>query len=103
MTFAFVFVPDGTILIAFFNVLGSVHDSQVSEWGGIYDKLKSVCKSNGGIRIVTLALGRIDHKFLIKSPQDCLCSNKTNFFSAKKDIQTKRATTSMRLAAEWEM
>ncbi len=33
VTNVFVFVPDGTIPIAFFNVPGCVHDSQVAKWG----------------------------------------------------------------------
>ncbi len=41
VTNVFVFVPDGTIPIAFFNVPGSVNDSQVAKWGGIYEKLES--------------------------------------------------------------
>ncbi len=35
-TSVFCFCPDGTILIAFFNVPGSVHDSQVAEFDNLY-------------------------------------------------------------------
>ncbi len=49
------FVPDGTIPIAFFNVPGCAHDSQVAKWGGIYEKLESVYRSNGWICIVDSA------------------------------------------------
>ncbi len=42
VTSVFCFCPDGTISIAFFNVPGSVHDSQVAEFGKIYDKLEGV-------------------------------------------------------------
>ncbi len=59
VTNVFVFVPDGTIPIAFFNVPGCVHDSQVADWGGIYDKLESVYKSNGGVCVVDSAFGNI--------------------------------------------
>ncbi len=52
MTNVFVFVPNGTIPNAFFNICGCVHDSQVAEWGGIYEKLESVYKSNDGICVV---------------------------------------------------
>ncbi len=36
VTSVFCFCPDGTIPIAFFNLPGSVHDSQVAEYGNIY-------------------------------------------------------------------
>ena len=42
VTLVFVFCPDGTIPIAFFNVPGSVHDSQVAHWGRVYDELGAV-------------------------------------------------------------
>jgi hypothetical protein len=42
VTSIFVFCPDGTIPIAFFNVPGSVHNSQVAPWGRAYDKLGAV-------------------------------------------------------------
>ena len=42
VTSVFCFCPDGTILIAFFNVPGSVHNSLVAEFGNIYDKLEEV-------------------------------------------------------------
>jgi hypothetical protein len=43
----FCFCPDGTIPIAVFNVPGSVHDSQVAEYGNIYGKLEDVFWSIG--------------------------------------------------------
>ena len=63
VTNVFVFVPDGTIPIAFFNVPGCVHDSQVADWGGIYDKLESVYKLNGGVCVVDSAFGKITDNF----------------------------------------
>ncbi len=84
VTNVFVFVPDRTISIAFFNVLGSVLDRQVAKWGGIYDKLESVYKSNGGICIVDSAFGKIDREFLMKTSQDYLCSNKAGYLVQKK-------------------
>ncbi len=39
VTSVFCFCPDGTIPIAFFNVPGCVHDSQVAKWGDVHDKL----------------------------------------------------------------
>ena len=42
------FCPDGTIPIAFVNVPGTVHDSQVAEYGHIYDKLEFVHERDDG-------------------------------------------------------
>ena len=75
----FCFCPDGTIPIAYFNVPGSVHDSQVAEWGDIYDKLKKVYTQHGGKCTVDLAFGAKNREFLIKSSQDYLVSNSTTF------------------------
>jgi hypothetical protein len=36
-----VFVPDGTIAARALNAPGSLHESQISEWGGIYQKLQA--------------------------------------------------------------
>jgi len=47
VTSVFVFCPDGTIPIVFFNVPGSVHDSQVAHWGRVYDKLVAVYNETG--------------------------------------------------------
>jgi hypothetical protein len=38
VTSVFVFCPNGTTPIAFFNVPGSVHDSQVAYWGRFYQE-----------------------------------------------------------------
>ena len=34
------FCPDGTIPIAYVNIPGTVHDSQIADYGDIYDKLR---------------------------------------------------------------
>ncbi len=40
ITNVFVFTLDGTIIpMAYFNIPGFVHDSQVAEWGNIYVKI----------------------------------------------------------------
>ena len=54
VTSVFCSCPNGTIPIAFFYVLGSVHDSQVTDLGGIYDKLEKVFETTGGKCCVNL-------------------------------------------------
>ncbi len=42
VTLVICFCPDGMIPIIYINIPGSVHDSQVANYGNIYDKLESV-------------------------------------------------------------
>jgi len=103
VTSVFCFCLDGTIPIAFFNVPGSVHDSQVADWGDIYLKLEAVYRSMGGKCTVDSAFGQVEREFLIKSSQDDLVSSATTHREMIEDIQMKREATSMRQAAEWGM
>ncbi len=75
MTSVFVFCPNGTILIAFFNIPGAVHDSQIAHRGNIYDKLGEVYKAMGGKCAVDSAFAKVNCPFLIKSSQDILISS----------------------------
>ncbi len=74
VTPVFVFCPYGTIPIAFSNVPGSVHDSQVAHWGMVYDKLGAVYDETGGKCTVDSAFGKVNRLFLIKSSQEYLIS-----------------------------
>ena len=103
VTSVFVFCPDGTIPIAFFNVPGSVHDSQVAHWGRVYDKLEAVYDETGGKCTVDSAFGKVNKPFLIKSSQDYLVSTMPTCEEQRLDLQRKRQATSMRQAAEWGM
>jgi hypothetical protein len=69
------FCPDGSISIAFFNVPGSVHDSQVAELGKIYSKLEHVYKMTGGKCCIDSAFGNVEKEYLLKSGQDLLGSS----------------------------
>ncbi len=75
MTSVFVFCPDGTIPIAFFNVPGAVHDSHIAHWGKIYVKLDEVYKAMGGKCIVDSAFAKMNRPFLIKYSEDILVSS----------------------------
>ena len=103
VTSVFVFCPDGTIPIAFFNVPGSVHDSQVAHWGKVYDKLGAVYDETGGKCTVDSAFGKVNKPYLIKSSQDYLVSTMPTRHEQRLDLQRKRQATSMRQAAEWGM
>lgn len=99
----FVFCPDGTIPIAFMNCPGATHDSTVSEWGDIYNKLERVFEETGGICCVDSAFRMRNCPYIIKSSQNNLIGNGATLEEVRHDIARKRAATSMRQAAEWGM
>ena len=70
VTSVFCFCPDGTIPTAFFIVPGSVHDSQVAEYGNIYNKLERVFLSTGAKCCVEYVFDHVLREFLYKSCQD---------------------------------
>jgi hypothetical protein len=103
VTSVFCFCPDGTIPIAFFNVPGSVHDSQVADLGGIYDKLEKVFETTGGKCYVDSAFGIVVRDYLLKSGQDILGSLAPTRHEQNIEHQLRRQTTSARQTAEWGM
>ena len=103
VTSVFCFCPDGTIPIAFFNVPGSVHDSQVAEFGNIYNRLEEVYLSTGAKCCIDSAFGNVTREYLYKSCQDLLGSNAPTRQERLLDLQKKRQATSARQTAEWGM
>ncbi len=99
----FVFTPDGAIPMAYFNIPGCIHGSQVAEWGNIYTKFENMFDRYGVRCAVDSGFGKIDRDFMVKSTQDDLTSNKTTQQEAKLDVRMKRAATSMWQSAEWGM
>jgi hypothetical protein len=103
VTSVFCFYPDGTIPIAFFNVPGSVHDSQVADFGNIYNKLEDVYLLTGGKCCVDSAFGNVNRNHLYKSCQDLLGSSAPTHRERILDLRKKREETSARQTAEWGM
>ena len=103
VTSDFVLCPDGTTSITFFNVPGSVHDSQVAHWGRVYDKLSAVYDETGGKWTVDSAFGKVNWPLLIKPSQDYLVSTMPTRQEQRLDIQQKQQATLMRQGAEWGM
>jgi hypothetical protein len=54
------FCPDGTIPIAYVNIPGTVHDSQIANYGDIYDKLEIVYQWDGGQCTIDSAFGNVN-------------------------------------------
>ena len=77
VTSVFCFCLDGTIPIAFFNVPGSVHYSQVAEYGNL---------STGAKCCVDSAFGNVLREFLFKSCQDHLGSSAPTRELRKLDV-----------------
>jgi hypothetical protein len=103
VTSIFCFCPDGTIPISFFNVPGSVHDSQVAEFGNIYNKMEEVYHLYGAKCCVDLAFGHVMRGNFFKSCQDLLGPNATTCELRKLDLCKKRQATLARQTAEWGM
>jgi hypothetical protein len=100
VTSVFCFCPDVTIRIAFFNVPGSVYDSQVAELGKFYSKLEHVYETRGGECCIDSAFGSIERDFLLKSGQDLLGSSAPTCHKQNLEHQLRRQTTSARQTAE---
>ena len=66
----FAFAPDGTILACILDAAGSLHDSIVLHFGGLYTLLASICNYNGGKVVMDSAFARTDNEFIIKSGQE---------------------------------
>ncbi len=54
----FVFNPDGTIPMDYFNVPGCTNDSEVAKWGNVYAKLETMSDTHGVHYAVDLSLGK---------------------------------------------
>jgi hypothetical protein len=91
------FCPDGTIPIAYVNIPGAVHDSQIADYGDIYDKLETVYQRDGGQCTVDSAFDNKNREFLIKSSQELIHIRNYCARSIARDA------TSMRQSAEWGM
>ena len=63
MSLEICFCPNGTIPIAFKNVPGSVHDSQIADRANVYVKLEEVYNNNGGICVVDSAFRKVKRPY----------------------------------------
>ena len=72
MTSVICFCLDGTIPIVFCNIPGTVHNSQVADYGYIYDKLELVYLQDGAKCTVDSAFGNVSREFSINSSQELI-------------------------------
>jgi hypothetical protein len=57
------FCPNGTIPIAYVNIPGAVHDSQIADYGDIHDKLELVYKQDNAQCTVDSVFGNVHQEF----------------------------------------
>jgi hypothetical protein len=91
------FFPDGMIHLVFFNIPGTIHDSQVADYGDMYDKLELVYLRDGAKCTVDSAFGNVSRDFLIKSLQELI------HIEDRVEHRIARDATSMRQFAELGM
>lgn len=60
------FVLSGRIASAILNAPGCMQHYQISEWGGLYEKVKNVFKKKGGTIVVEYAFDKGRYCFLVK-------------------------------------
>ncbi len=97
VTNLFVFSICGRIIACVLNVPGSIHDSTVAVWGGVYDKLEAVFNENGGKCCVDSAFASGPNAFLIRSSEDITKARN------ELELVQQLEATSLRQAAEWGM
>jgi hypothetical protein len=97
ITNLFVFSCDGRCISAVLNAPGSLQDSTLAEWGGVYAKLEDVFARTGGKCCVDSAFSTVNNEFMIKSSENYGSAN-----TALDLLRTEQAT-SLRQAAEWGM
>jgi hypothetical protein len=80
-----------------FSIDGSLHDSTLAEWGGVYQELPDMYERTGGKCCVDSAFSTANNEFLIKSAE--------NYGSVQTplDLLRMEQATSLRQAAEWGM
>ena len=97
VTNLFVFSVCGRIIACVVNAPGSLHDSTLASWGGVYEKLEQVYTECGGVCCVDSAFLANETAYLLKSAQD------TTNAVTHKDFEVISQATSLRQAAEWGM
>lgn len=97
ITNLFVFSICGRIIACVVNAPGSLHDSTLATWGGVYQKLHDAFDATGGMCCVDSAFQSSNNDYLIKSAQD------TTKAVTQRDFDIIRQATSLRQAAEWGM
>ena len=95
----FLFSPDGKIRACYINAPGTMHDSSMAKWSGLYDKVDGLYNRRGSKIVVDSAFAADDRPSLYKSFQ----SNIDNRGNVRQNSQVQNQATSVRQMAEWGM
>jgi len=95
ITNLYVFSPDGCIVACSINNPGTIHDSQIADFGGVYEKLETQYNICGGKGVGDSAFSGRRCPFIIKTSQ--ILSNNATEFQRQQQIEA----TSVRQSAEW--
>jgi hypothetical protein len=93
----FVFSACCRIIACVLNVPGSVHDSTLAEWGGIYTLLETTYQRTSEICCADSAFAALNNAFIIRSAQDV-----TQAETELEVVQMEEATA-LQQASEWGM
>jgi hypothetical protein len=94
--YIFVFAPSRVIVRCTVNAPGSWHDSYIAESGGLYETLRDVYATRGGIAVIDSALSKKRCPFLIKS-------GKMKVGETPAARKLRQQATSLWQSAEWGM
>jgi DDE superfamily endonuclease len=97
ITNVLVFSIDGRMIATVMNAPGSLHDSTLAEWGGIYRKLEDIYNRTGAKCCVNSAFQSANNPFIVKS------SENITTVETSMELLRQQQATSLRQAAEWGM
>jgi hypothetical protein len=95
----FLFSPDGKIRVCYINATGTMHDSTMAKWGGVYDTIDLLFAESGAKIVVDSAFSSKACQSMFKSWQ----SNIDNQGYVRQNSQVQRQATSVRQLSEWGM
>ena len=93
------FSPDGLVQACYFNAPGTMHDSSMAIWGGVYDKIDAVYQQTGFCVVADSAFARENRNSILPSYQTNL--NHQGQMRQHQDLYA--AATSMRQLSKWGM
>ena len=95
----FLFSPDGRIRACYVNAPGSLHDSTMAKWGGLYQKVDDMYRMYGVKIVVDSAFASEARDSVYKSFQ----SNIDNAGNVRQAFDIQQQATSVRQLSEWGM
>jgi DDE superfamily endonuclease len=95
----FLFSPDGKIRACYVNAPGSMHDSTMAKWGGLYEKVDQLYTTHGVKIVVDSAFASEARNSVYKSYQN----NIDQDGNVRQNYEIQKQATSVRQLSEWGM